>query len=260
MLHILQLTDLHLSSKAPQDPFDLNPSTCLTHVLKNSLASTPEATLMLLTGDLVHDDVLAYQQVIDNFNHVSIPILHVSGNHDLEHERQKQLCHFPFLSQKVWRNEHWQVIMVKSSIDGIVNGEISAQEMAFVTQQLKACPQLFTLIATHHHPLDVGSAWLDKIGITNGHDFIETLSIFPKVKGITFGHVHQAVDQEIDGIRFLGCPSTNRQFKPNSDEFSLDDRPLAYRQIHLHDDGSIESHVVWVELEKKQCKNIVFFP
>lgn len=250
MLQILQLTDLHLSSHPPQDRFDLDPKVCLAHVLAQSLASNKDTELMLLTGDLVHDDTSAYQQLIDLFRSVTIPVLHLSGNHDLDEERQRQLCHFPFSSQKVWRNAHWQVLMMKSATDGIVDGEVSTQELAFVQQQLSDYPDHHTLIATHHHPLDVGSAWLDQIGIRNAQDFLKNMKAFPNLKAIAFGHVHQAFDQEVDGIRCLGCPSTNRQFKPQCDAFDLDDQPLAYRHIQLHDDGRIESHVVWVDIKK----------
>ena len=66
------------------------------------------------------------------------------------------------------------------------------------------------------------------------------------MRGLLFGHVHQALDQTHRGIRVLGTPSTCRQFLPDSDDFALDDRPPAYRRIALLADGGIDEELIWV--------------
>ena len=48
------------------------------------------------------------------------------------------------------------------------------------------------------------------------------------------------------GVRILGTPSTCRQFKPHSDDFAVDDKPPAYRRISLHENGDVETELIWV--------------
>jgi len=246
MLNILQLTDLHLCTSPPKDRFDLDTNSCLESVLQHTSIATPQADLMLLTGDLVHDDPLAYQQLISIFKGVQIPTLHLSGNHDFHKERCETLAHFPFLTQKVWRNQYWQIIMLNSAIAGKVEGEITAEELNFVQQQLATYPKLHTLIAMHHHPMPIGSQWMDRIGVQNGQEFMASMSGYENVKAIIFGHIHQVFESQVKHIKILGTPSTNRQFKSRTDDYELDDKSPAYRTIQLHDDGEVSSQVIWL--------------
>ena len=94
--------------------------------------------------------------------------------------------------------------------------------------------------------MDLGSKWLDSVGLSNAREFLDLISSCPAVRGAIFGHAHQAFDDVVNGIHIIGTPSTCRQFKPGSDEFALDDNPPAYRRIKLHGDGSIDSELIWV--------------
>jgi Icc protein len=98
----------------------------------------------------------------------------------------------------------------------------------------------------HHHPLPMGSIWLDGVALRDSKDFWQIIDAHPEVRGVVCGHVHQAHDQERDGLRFMSTPSTCAQFLPRSDFFALDDRPPGLRWIELHADGRIETEVAWV--------------
>jgi len=247
MLHVLQLTDLHLRQHAIQTYGERDSTTCLKQVLSHALQRYPEVELILLTGDLVHDDPLAYQTLVSVFEDVKVPILHLSGNHDEALERQRYLSSFPFLSQSVWRNAYWQVITMKSAVAGQVGGEVSEQEIQFIRQQLHDYPKHYTLIATHHHPVSVGSKWLDKIGIKNGAYVMQEMCTFEQVKVMLFGHIHQQFEKKVKHIQLLGTPSTNRQFKPHSVHFKVDSKPPACRFLSLSKEGHVESDVVWMD-------------
>jgi Icc protein len=67
------------------------------------------------------------------------------------------------------------------------------------------------------------------------------------VRGIVWGHVHQALEGERAGVRLLATPSTCAQFAPGLDDFAIDSRPPAYRMLELLPDGSIVTEVVWVD-------------
>ena len=92
----------------------------------------------------------------------------------------------------------------------------------------------------------MGSKWLDSVGLDNGGLLLAELAAIDSVRVALFGHVHQAYDQEHEGIRVVGTPSTCRQFLPNSDDFAVDDKSPGYRRLELLPDGSVETEVMWV--------------
>jgi Icc protein len=98
----------------------------------------------------------------------------------------------------------------------------------------------------HHHPLPMGSAWLDGVALRDATAFWGILDAHAEVRGVVCGHVHQASDRMRNNVRFMSTPSTCAQFLPGSEFFALDDRAPGMRWIQLHDDGRIETEVSWV--------------
>jgi Icc protein len=82
--------------------------------------------------------------------------------------------------------------------------------------------------------------------LRDAQDFWQIIDANPRVRGVVCGHVHQALDRERNGLRFMSTPSTCAQFLPRSDFFALDDRPPGLRWLELHADGRIETEVAWV--------------
>jgi Icc protein len=67
------------------------------------------------------------------------------------------------------------------------------------------------------------------------------------VRGVVWGHAHQALDLYRGPLRLMCTPSTCMQFRPRTTGFEIDDRPPGYRLIELHADGSLASEVIWLE-------------
>jgi 3',5'-cyclic-AMP phosphodiesterase len=93
----------------------------------------------------------------------------------------------------------------------------------------------------------MGSRWLDGIGLANAAEFWRVIDSHSHVRGVAWGHVHQAHDGERNGVQLIGTPSTCAQFVPGSDRYAIDARPPAYRLLDLHDDGRIHSEIRWVQ-------------
>ena len=125
-------------------------------------------------------------------------------------------------------------------------GNISDEEMEKLGRTLSSAKEAHILVCLHHPPLPVGSNWLDGVGLGNAREFVELISGFSSVRGAIFGHVHQSFDTLYDAVRIIGTPSTCRQFRVDSDEFAVDDKPPAYRRISLGADGSIDEELIWV--------------
>ncbi len=103
------------------------------------------------------------------------------------------------------------------------------------------------LVCLHHPPVEMRSAWLDRVGLEHADVLMARLANTGRVRAALFGHVHQAYDAVHEGIRIIGTPSTCRQFLPKSDEFAVDDLPPAYRRVELHADGSLTTQLNWTD-------------
>jgi Icc protein len=91
------------------------------------------------------------------------------------------------------------------------------------------------------------SHWLDKVGLEDAEAFLALVHEHRNVRGVVWGHVHQALDCLVAGVRFMASPSTCAQFVPESEHFALDSRPPGYRVLELMPDGSIATEVVWLD-------------
>ena len=99
----------------------------------------------------------------------------------------------------------------------------------------------------HHHPVCLPAAvWLDGLDLRNSEEFFAVIDRFPQVRGVAWGHVHQASVSTRNDVLMFSTPSTGSQFLPDSDVFMMDSRPPGYRWIDLQPDGSIETEVVWL--------------
>src|SRR5690606_20318060 len=102
-------------------------------------------------------------------------------------------------------------------------------------------------ICFHHHPLSMGSRWIDTIGLHNADELLAIVRRHNNVRCVLWGHVHQESDQIIDGVRYLSTPSTCVQFMPGSDDFAIDTLAPGYRWLDLHPDGRVDTGVSRVE-------------
>ena len=59
-------------------------------------------------------------------------------------------------------------------------------------QALAAHSSQHVLVAMHHHPLPMGSAWLDGVALRDATAFWSIIDTHPGVRGVVCGHVHQA--------------------------------------------------------------------
>ena len=84
------------------------------------------------------------------------------------------------------------------------------------------------------------------IGLQNDAQFFDIAKKSDKLKCISYGHIHQELDFEHEGIRCLCTPSTCIQFKPKVTSFRLDKVNPGYRTLKLLANGEIETEVVRV--------------
>lgn len=200
-----------------------------------------------MTGDVVQDDsTAAYQRFLDLLGPLGLPVHCVPGNHDIRHVMREKLATPPFSYCAAQEIGDWLIVGIDSCMDNDAGGQVPRSEMDRLAGTISNAKAKHVAVCLHHPPLPMHSRWLDQVGLRNGEEFLQNLSLSGKVRVALFGHVHQEFFAERDGIKIVGTPSTCRQFKPGSDEFALDGMPPAYRRVELFTDGSVLTKLIWI--------------
>jgi Icc protein len=247
-MQILQITDPHLYGNAGGSLRGVETDSSLRNVLDDALSRDADYAVILATGDLVQDDASGYLRFKSILGNLQKPVLCVPGNHDEPEAMRRSLSQEPFQYCGTRELGRWHFIMLDSYDPGHVGGRLADSELERLDAALTNSPA-HALVCLHHHPVAMGSRWLDGIGLANAAEFWRVVDSHAHVRGIAWGHVHQAHDGERNGVRLMGTPSTCAQFLPGSDRYAIDSRPPAYRLLDLHDDGRIHSEIRWVKSE-----------
>lgn len=241
-IRILHLTDFHFLARGRKTMFGVDTEQSFVSVVASALQSGPRPDLALLTGDLVQDpEASAYESLKARLSPLPCPVYCLPGNHDDPELIARVLTKGNIDYQRQILLSHWQIICLDSTIPGQPHGRLTEEQLELLNATLGKQPQRYALIALHHHPVASGSPWMDTMILGNAGRFFDVLGQHGQVRGVVFGHVHQAMDSIYRGLRILSSPSTCFQFKPNQADFTLDPIPAGYRWIELHPDGRIES-------------------
>jgi Icc protein len=99
------------------------------------------------------------------------------------------------------------------------------------------------LVALHHPPFPVNSAWLDASSLQNPGELFAVLDRYPQVKLVLFGHIHQEFQHQRHQVDYLGSPSTCFQFHSESPTFAINQDCPGFRLLKLYPDGRWETRV-----------------
>jgi 3',5'-cyclic-AMP phosphodiesterase len=249
-VRLVQFTDTHLLA----DPAGkLRGATtlprlraCLEHAQRHFFP----VDAIAITGDVVQDDPVAYGTVELLFDGLGVPVLLIPGNHDIPDELARRLGYPPFQVGGEYRTTNgWQVLLLESwfAESGDGEGQLGQRQLARVDSALAADPNPHAFVFVHHPPVPMESAGLDALGLLDAGEFMATMARHPRVRGVAWGHAHQALDVFTPDLRLMCTPATCMQFAPRQAGFQVDDRPPGYRVIDLRADGSIATEVVWLE-------------
>jgi Icc protein len=247
-LHLLQLTDPHLTAREDGALRGVATRPALRAVLAHARAFHWNAAALLLTGDLVNDDPGGYAAVRAELGGLGKPVYCLPGNHDDAAILRRELAAAPFQVGGHADFGAWRVVLLDSSVAGQAAGRLSEDELLRLDAALATAAERHVLICLHHHPVPQGSRWLDGVALGNAADFFAVTDRHPCVRAIAWGHVHQAFESRRHGVRLFGTPSTCAQFLPDAEQFALDPQPPGYRRFVLRADGTLASEVLRVPL------------
>ena len=246
-LRLIQVTDPHLFASSGKSLRGVDTDLSLQKVL-GRVGQDRQADVLLLSGDLVQDESReGYQRLKQYVDTLGLPTFSIPGNHDDPEIMEQVLAGSKSQVGGHAIIHNWCLIFVSSFLKGSAAGRISESELQRLSNVLDNNSDKYVLICLHHHPVEIGSRWLDGVGLENSTAFWNIVDEYSNVRCIIWGHVHQEHDSLRNGARLLSTPSTCAQFRPGSDDFEIDTRPPAYRWIQLTDDGDVTSQTVWID-------------
>lgn len=246
---LLQITDTHLHATTDSKMRGVNTYTTLRRVLehvRNGSRWPPVA--IIATGDLVQDESRAgYERFAELLKTLATPTYCIPGNHDDPELMAQTLGPPAFQVCGSARLGSWCLVMLNTFEAGEDAGRLAESELERLDQTLAEHSECHALVCLHHQPIRMGSAWLDGVGLRNADDFLDVIDRHTNVRGVVWGHVHQASDNTRNGVRYLSTPSTCSQFLPMSAHFAIDQKPPGCRWLRLGHDGSIATTVDWID-------------
>ncbi|OHV09992.1 metallophosphoesterase [Kushneria phosphatilytica] len=241
-MRLIQISDLHLSADPEAEYRGVHARRHCEAILEDIKAHHPE--LVLVTGDISEDgSVASYRVAADCLDRLGCDWAWLPGNHD-ERSAMAQVRALP----GQLTIEGWQLLLLDTRVSGEVGGRVGQAALEQLSEQLLADSRP-ALIAMHHPPVSVNSAWMDGAGVADRDAFWQTLALYDQVQLVIAGHVHHVFETRQQEVAVQTVPAVSQQFAPASAEFTLDDtaRP-GYRIIELADSGAWQSRVVRVEV------------
>lgn len=238
---VVQLTDSHIFADPDARLLGLDTLASFNAVIDQALAECPEIDLVLATGDITQDgSSAAYQRFIDARARIPAPCYWIPGNHD-NAARMAEVGAAHGLSQPWVDAGAWRIVLLDSSQPGQVAGYLDDTQLAQLDAALASAGSRYVLICLHHHPVPIGSDWMEPIGLRNPDALFARLDADLRVRAVLWGHIHQCLDQQRGPMRLLATPSTCVQFAVNSEDFATTTESPGYRWLRLHADGRIET-------------------
>ncbi|WP_368647513.1 3',5'-cyclic-AMP phosphodiesterase [Castellaniella ginsengisoli] len=245
---LLHLTDPHLFAAPEGALLGIDTRQSLRAVLRHIAASGIRPDRVLATGDLAQDaEPGAYTCFLDMVALLKAPVHALPGNHDVPARLRAALG---AAADPVVDCGAWRLILLDSSQTDSESGHLADDQLDLLREAGRIEAHRHLLVALHHNPIPMGSAWLDTMQVDNAPALFDALAGLPRARALVWGHVHQAHDsqrpgaQGESGLRLMATPATCFQFLPHSAHFSLDTALPGYRWIRLHANGQLDTEIV----------------
>jgi Icc protein len=235
---LAQLSDTHLLSDPTAELWGHNTTQSLAAVME---ALPRWVDVMVVTGDIAEDGApTAYQRAMTLTEDRAGQRHFLAGNHDSPDAMRSVVGSFPPL-QMVHVSNEWTLALLNSHWVGHDTGRVGIDALAQLRHELLKA-QTHVILCLHHPPISPCNN--PACGLADGEEVLAVIQGGP-VRVVLSGHVHQAFDTTIDGIRFLGAPSTFRQLRHGGDPHYQDTHePPAAQLLELLDGGGVVRHLI----------------
>ncbi|WP_440905068.1 metallophosphoesterase family protein [Catenovulum sp. SX2] len=253
---LLQITDCHLKADKNTLFHDINPyqrlAKCLDYAYQQQSDSENNIAALLLTGDLVQDEVASsYQQLIDLVNQYQwqVPICLVPGNHDVPELLAEAKQAIGAYDQSLLKINNWQIVLFDSfDVDGKGAGKVEEAQVEDIFHRLKTSQTDYLLAVLHHHLSPYGG-FIDKYPLQDSQYFYNWLdeqakSNNNKLKGVVHGHVHATACKYLALTPVFGGIASCLQFVHATEALNIKEFGLS--AIDLFADGRVTSTAIYL--------------
>lgn len=240
-MKVLQITDCHVSGPEGSTYRGTDPRAGLESVIDAAVAWAPD--LVLATGDLSEDGSEAsYAWLAAAFERIPAPVLATPGNHD---DAERLRAHFPHcgIDTPLVFEDDWRLVLLGSAKPGLIGGRLEDAQLEAL-DGLLADSERPALLALHHQPWPVGSPWIDRYALETPERLHAVLRRHASLRLVLWGHVHQDVRLEANGVVGLGAPSSASNSLPGCERFTLDPAGPACRWLTLEPGGAFDTGVL----------------
>lgn len=242
-MRILQITDCHLSADPDARYRGEDARANLAALLTRARAFRPD--MLLASGDLSEDaSPASYRALQACLGLVDAPVLSLPGNHDDAALLAECFPGSPLATPALSEHGGWQIIRLNSCLPDRPEGRLSRRMLRGLERILGAADGKPKLVALHHQPVAVGSAWIDRYPLLEADAFLRLTDACADVRAVVWGHVHQAFDGRRCGTAMLGGPSSVINSLPGVCEFTPDPAGPACRWLELMPSGDISTGII----------------
>ena len=249
MIRILQLTDLHVFCEPEQRLKGIPTRECLQDIVAWILQNEAPFDHLIVTGDHTHDEQPESYRVVQR---ILAPwadrIWQVPGNHD-----DREILRAVF-SDRIhgagadqvrfhFADEGWLCVGLDTHLPGEVAGWIEQEQLNWLRSVISESPATQVALFLHHPPVDVGSEWMDAIGLGGREALQQLISEEDRIRLVCCGHVHHEFETKIGSAKVYTTPSTGIQFNPAGAAANFAADAPGYRVIEVGPDG-FSTHVV----------------
>ncbi|WP_375699502.1 metallophosphoesterase [Pseudophaeobacter sp. TrK17] len=225
-MKIIHISDIHLTVPG-EEMGGLDPHARFAQALADVATHHPDATRVIITGDLTHwGEQAAYEALQQAVADLQIPVRLLIGNHDnrktflsVFNDHPTDGAGFVNYAETL---EGVRFIYLDSVGERTHAGHFCETRRTWLHNELANCDR--ARIFLHHNPMLLGLPAEDKISLVERdrapfRDLIAAHSA--KIDYIHFGHVHAPIHGCFAGVQFASVASTGNQSIPDFDEADL---------------------------------------
>jgi 3',5'-cyclic AMP phosphodiesterase CpdA len=110
------------------------------------------------------------------------------------------------------------LVLLNTAGTGKAHGRMEEEQLLWLSEDLRSNNDKPVLIFMHHHPVDSGIPWLDKMKLENSDAFWDIIPPYSKnILGVFFAHLHIQISTIVRGVLVASPPAICFQYSGRGD-------------------------------------------
>ena len=215
---LAQLSDCHIRPPGQLFADVVDTQAMLAASIDAVLSLDPRPDAVLLTGDLTNDgEPDAYAAILPEIGRLPMPVYAIPGNHD---DREAMLLldgTVELGSGNAFRHYainlgNLRLIALDSLVPGAAHGELCAERLAWLENELVTSADQPVLVMVHHPPGETGIHFMDAIGLKASTELEAIVRRHShRIQRIVCGHIHRSIFYRWQGVPVSVTPGVAHQ-------------------------------------------------